>query len=250
MTWFRRLGPAAQASAATANRHLALIRAILRQACDEREWIDKVPKLKLYREPKRRVRWITPERARTLLKEQPEHLRDMVLFALATELRQGNVTGRCCSQVDLKRRTAWIAGEDAKNGDDLHVSLDDLAVEIPQRQRGKHPERVFTFRGKPIKGVNTCGWRSALARAKIENFHWHDLRHTWASWLVQHGTPLYDLQEMGGWKLAEMVRRYAFGAGADGTQCGGDRCPAARHNYVTAPFAKRTKKGLRKTVTP
>jgi hypothetical protein len=35
------------------------------------------------------------------------------------------------------------------------------------------------------------------------------LRHTWASWLVQNGTPLYDLQEMGGWKSAEMVRRYA-----------------------------------------
>jgi hypothetical protein len=41
------------------------------------------------------------------------------------------------------------------------------------------------------------------------DFRWHDLRHTWASWLIQHGTPLYDLQEMGGWKSAAMVRRYA-----------------------------------------
>lgn len=133
----------------------------------------------------------------------------MVLFALATGLRQGNVTSLCWSQVDLERRTAWISGEDVKNGDDLHVSLNDLALEVLQRQRGNHPERVFTNRRKPIKWVNTRGWRRALVRAGIENFRWHDLRHTWASWLVQHGTPLYDLQEMGGWKSAEMVRRYA-----------------------------------------
>jgi hypothetical protein len=42
-----------------------------------------------------------------------------------------------------------------------------------------------------------------------EDFRWHDLRHTWASWHVQAGTPLFALQEMGGWSSAEMVRRYA-----------------------------------------
>lgn len=52
-------------------------------------------------------------------------------------------------------------------------------------------------------------WYAALARAGIEDFRWHDLRHTWASWHVQGGTPLYALQEMGGWESPEMVRRYA-----------------------------------------
>lgn len=99
-------------------------------------------------------------------------------------------------------------GEEANNGD-LHVSLNDLAIEVLQRQRGKYLEHVFTYRGKPIRWPNTRGWRTALVRAGIDNFRWHDLRHTWASWLVQHGMPLYDLQEMGGWKSAEMVRRYA-----------------------------------------
>ncbi|HYA58847.1 MAG TPA: tyrosine-type recombinase/integrase, partial [Burkholderiaceae bacterium] len=48
-----------------------------------------------------------------------------------------------------------------------------------------------------------------LERAAISDFRWHDLRHTWASWHVQGGTPLFALQELGGWESAEMVRRYA-----------------------------------------
>jgi integrase len=57
--------------------------------------------------------------------------------------------------------------------------------------------------------VNTKAWRQALERAEIKDFRWHDLRHTWASWHVQAGTPLNVLQELGGWESVEMVRRYA-----------------------------------------
>jgi integrase len=77
------------------------------------------------------------------------------------------------------------------------------------RQIGKHPDRVFTYHGKPITYVNTRSWRNALIRAGIENFRWHDLRHTWASLLAQQGTPLNVLQELGGWESEQMVRRYA-----------------------------------------
>jgi len=198
-----------EASGPTANRYLALIRAILRKACHEWEWIDRVPQVKLYKEAKRRVRWLTPEQANCLLSELPVHQRDIVLFALATGLRQSNVVTLAWNQVDLNRKTAWIPGDKAKGKEDIHVSLSQLSVELLQRRLGKHPERVFTYAGRPIGQVNTRGWRSALARAGIENFRWHDLRHTWASWLVQNGTPMYDLQEMGGWKSTEMVRRYA-----------------------------------------
>ena len=52
-------------------------------------------------------------------------------------------------------------------------------------------------------------WLSACRRAGIEDFRFHDLRHTWASWLIQSGVPLSVLQEMGGWESIEMVRRYA-----------------------------------------
>ncbi len=199
----------AEASGATANRYLALVRAILRKAWLEWEWIDRAPKVKLYREPKRRVRWITPEQASALLDELPEHQRDITVFALATGLRQGNVVKLEWSKVDLERGTCWITDDQAKGGDDIHVSLSEVALAVLQRQRGKHERFVFTYLEKPIKQVNTKAWRAALKRAGIENFRWHDLRHTWASWLIQNGTPLYDLQEMGGWKSAAMVRRYA-----------------------------------------
>jgi integrase len=60
-----------------------------------------------------------------------------------------------------------------------------------------------------VRQVNTKAWQLALKRAGIAEFRWHDLRHTWASWHVQAGTPLHVLQELGGWESVEMVRRYA-----------------------------------------
>ena len=80
---------------------------------------------------------------------------------------------------------------------------------VLREQIGKHATHVFSFRGKPLRQVNTKAWRSALEKVGIENFRWHDLRHTWASWHVQAGTPLHVLQELGGWECVEMVRKYA-----------------------------------------
>ena len=78
-----------------------------------------------------------------------------------------------------------------------------------RRRVGMHPTHVFSYHGKPIKQVSTKAWYGVLTAAGIEDFRWHDLRHTWASWHVQAGTPLFALQEMGGWQSADMVRRYA-----------------------------------------
>ncbi len=80
---------------------------------------------------------------------------------------------------------------------------------IIRRCEGKHPTHVFSYQGKPVFQVSTKAWYAALLRAGIHDFRWHDLRHTWASWHVQHGTPLFALQEMGGWESPDMVRRYA-----------------------------------------
>ena len=89
------------------------------------------------------------------------------------------------------------------------MPLNDLAMSVIRSQIGKHQTHVFTFRGKPVTVVNTISWRKALKRAGIEDFRWHDLRHTWASWHVQAGTPLHILKELGGWSDLKMVLRYA-----------------------------------------
>lgn len=198
-----------ESSPSRANRLIALIRAVLRRAANEWEWLEKAPALRMYPEPKRRVRWLTPEQLNVLLRELPEHQREAVVFAVATGLRQANVMGLEWSQVNLEGRTLWIYADQAKGGRDIHVSLNETAVAVLQRQVGKHPKRVFTYRGEPFRAAYTKVWMKALKRAGIENFRWHDLRHTWASWLAQKGVPLNDIQEMGGWETAAMVRRYA-----------------------------------------
>jgi integrase len=193
----------------TVNRVLEVIRAILRKARDDWEWIERIPKVRMLPEPTRRIRWLTREEAQSLLAELPSHLRDMAAFSLATGLRRANVTGLKWSQVDLVRRCAWIHPDEAKARRAIPVPLNAEAVTIIRRHLGKHQEFVFTYRGKKVTQVNTKAWRQALARCGIEDFRWHDLRHTWASWHVQGGTPLHALQELGGWESPEMVRRYA-----------------------------------------
>ncbi|MCK4951842.1 MAG: site-specific integrase, partial [Gammaproteobacteria bacterium] len=144
-----------------------------------------------------------------LLAELPEYTADMTRFTLATGLRKSNVTQLEWSQVDLNARRAWIHADQAKANKAIAVPLNSEAVVVLRKQVGKHPVRVFTYKGHPIKDIGVTAWRSALKRAEIENFRWHDLRHTWASWHVQGGTPLYILQELGGWESIEMVKRYA-----------------------------------------
>ena len=200
---------AKETSPSTANRYLSLIRSILRKSCNEWEWIDNVPKIRLFQEPKHRIRWLTPEQVHKLLIELPIHQQDMVIFSLSTGLRQSNVLNLEWSQVDLERQAAWIHPDQAKARNAIHIPLNSVAMSVLTRQTGKHPIRVFTCRGRPVAWANTRSWRNALKRAGIENFRWHDLRHTWASWLAQQGTPMNVLQELGGWESEEMVRRYA-----------------------------------------
>ena len=194
---------------ATVNRTLEVLRAILRKCVNEWEWLDKAPSVRMLKEPTRRVRFLTRVEADRLLAELPEHLREMAAFALATGLRRANVTGLEWTQVDLEKRLAWVHPDQAKARKAISVPLNAEAVVIIRRQSGKHPTRVFSYQGRPIRQVSTKAWYAALERAGITNFRWHDLRHTWASWHVQNGTPLHALQELGGWESSEMVRRYA-----------------------------------------
>jgi integrase len=159
--------------------------------------------------PDRRLRWLTRDEADRLLAELPPHLAAMARFSLATGLRQQNVVKLEWGQVDMERRVAWIHADQAKAGKTIHIPLNADAIIVLREQAGQHPRWVFTYQGHGVGRANNCAWRMALKRAGIENLRWHDLRHTWASWHVQAGTPLLVLKELGGWATLDMVLRYA-----------------------------------------
>jgi len=194
----------------TVNRTLEIIRAILRMARDEWEWIATTPKIAMKKVNAIRVSWITREQAEELLKHLPEHQQAMMRFALETGLRRRNVTHLEWGQIDLEKRLAWIHPDQAKARKAIGVPLSREAVLILSLQWGQHPVWVFPYKGKPVTQTATKTWREALKKAGIpEGTTWHSLRHSWASWHAQSGTPLHVLQELGGWASSEMVRRYA-----------------------------------------
>ena len=196
-------------SLSTVNHLLAFLKAILNKAQKDWEWIDDVPVIKLYAVKNNSIRWLTDDEQCRLIIELPDHLKAMMIFSLATGLRESNVTGLQWSQVDMIRRHAWINADQAKSKKPIAVPLNSDACDIIKAQIGKHLTHVFTYDGHPVTRANNHAWRKALKRAGIENFRWHDLRHTWASRHIQNGTPLHILKELGGWSDLSMVLRYA-----------------------------------------
>lgn len=193
---------------ATVNRHLALIRAILRMARDEWQWIDSIPKVRLLPGEVERDRWLTREEADHLLSFCPSHIAALARFAMATGCRAKEITGLEWNRVDLARRTAWL--DYTKNGTSRGVPLNHDAVVVLEEQLGKHERFCFTYEGKPISGgVSSRAWRHAVEKAGLGDLRFHDLRHTWASWHRQNGTSCDELKELGGWKTRSMVDRYA-----------------------------------------
>ena len=193
---------------ATVNRYLALMRNLLMMARDEWQWIDSIPKIRLLPGEVERDRWLTREEADRLIAASPEHLAALIRFALATGCRAREITGLEWNRVDLNRRTAWL--NKTKNGTPRGVPLNKDAVTVLQEQIGKHHQFCFTYRGQPIGwDLTNTAWVNATKKAGIEDFRFHDLRHTWASWHRQAGTSCDELKDLGGWKSRNMVDRYA-----------------------------------------
>lgn len=195
-------------SNATVNRALEIVRRILNLAHQDWRWIRAVPKIRMLKEPRRRVRFLRREEARRLLDAMPTHMKPIVRFALATDCRAGEIFELEWDRVDLARKVAWLDHGATKSGEGRCIPLNADAVAALQSTLGQHPRWCFTFAGKRIQKSSTA-WDRARQRAGIEDFRFHDLRHTWASWHVQSGTTLPELMELGGWKSYEMVLRYA-----------------------------------------
>jgi len=199
----------AEATDATANRYLSALRVCLRLMHKKYDLVAEVPAFFMNQEPKGRVRWLTQDEIQRLLAALPGHLRGMAVVALSTGLRRSVVEMMTWDQIDLERRTITVLDTAMKNGEHHVVPIPDLAEEIIRQQMGKHDKHVWTYKGRPFKRCSTATWERAKAKAGIEDFRWHDLRHTWATMLAQGGTPDGILMVLGAWKSMAMVRKYA-----------------------------------------
>ena len=196
----------------TVNRHMTVLRSVLTTARDEWEWIDVVPQIKRMEEEPPRERYLTKDEAKRLIEALPPQLRDKVILALSTGMRDANVRGLRWDEVDLKERLISIPAGRMKANKPVVIPLNDDAYDMllrRHRSSAKNPEWVFSWNGKAVLRSNTRAFRTALAKAGISDFRWHDLRHTWASWHVQAGTHTAAVRELGGWSDDRMVKRYA-----------------------------------------
>lgn len=197
---------------ATLNRYIATIRRML-NLCEDWGWLDKTPKLPAYREADVRVRWEPPEVIAELIRAMTmPWMRDAALVAVSTGLRESELFGLPPSRVDLLRRNAWVNHEAAKSGRARSVPLNDDAYVVLERRLRTAKQWVFTRdlgEGVLVQEHDKRIFHRACRAVGIEDFRWHDLRHTWASWHVQRGTPLMVLKELGGWEKIEMVQKYA-----------------------------------------
>jgi integrase len=205
-----------ESSPSTANRYMALVRMILRKAHRDWDWIERAPVVPMFRIEKQEPRFLTRAQFALLkrkLSKQP-HLAAVAEFSVETGLRMRNVTGLQWSQVDLVRRLVIIPASRAKSGETIAVPLSAGAVRILKAQEGKHESQVFTHKKGPkgralaFEDANGAVFKEAAAAAGVPWLRWHDLRHTWASWHIQSGTPPHVLQLLGGWKSYAMVQRY------------------------------------------
>ncbi|WP_186083795.1 tyrosine-type recombinase/integrase [Burkholderia gladioli] len=208
--------PAKPLSGGTRNRYVNTIRRML-NLCHEWGWIERVPKLHRFEEPDVRVRWESPEVIAKMINAlRIPWMRDAAIVAVVTGMRSAELFGLRVSQIDVAQCNAWITHEGAKSKRARSVPLNEDAMRVIERRMQTATDLVFTReyqRGggeqKLIRQIDKRDFHRACAAAGMRNFNWHDLRHTWASWHVQRGTPLMVLKELGGWEAISMVQRYA-----------------------------------------
>ena len=193
---------------ATRNRYRAFIRALLRAAEREWEWLDRAPVLRTEAEPKRRVAFLSRDQAEVLMASLPEKYRTPVRFALLTGLRRSNVFGLTWDKVDLQRGMVIVEADEAKAGQRILVPLNRAAREMLEAVQPDPEQRQGRVWGD-VTRVWCNTWKASCKRAGVPWLRFHDLRHTWASWHAMAGTPLSVLQELGGWHSPQMVQRYA-----------------------------------------
>ncbi len=221
-------GPTRYRSAATINRYMAALSHAFTVAVKEWQWIEDNPLLKVTKpkEARGRVRFLSEdtrhpdgstiegERTRLLTACKASKSPDLypaVVLALSTGARAQEIMGLRWGQIDFTRRVATL--EETKNGERRVLPLAGIALELLKdraKVRRIDTDLVFPGRIDPSKPLDLRSpFETALKRAGIEDFRWHDLRHSAASYLAMNGASLAEIAEVLGHKTLAMVKRYS-----------------------------------------
>lgn len=199
---------------ATINRELAMLSKAFNLAVKEWEWMrdNPVAKIPKEKENNERERWLTDEEELRLLDKCSAWLKDIIIFDLHTGLRQGELLDLQWSRVNLFRRTIII--QESKNGKPRTIPLNQISMGILTEKtkiKNLKNDLVFTSsRGTRIDADNLRRvFEKALGKAGIDNLHFHDLRHTFATRLAQKGIDIYTIAKLLGHKDIRMTQRYA-----------------------------------------
>jgi len=200
-------------SVASVNRHLACLKHMLTKA---HEWeligkdaLDRLGRAKLMKEENRRSRFLSLEEIQELIAAADDHLKPVLIFALNTGCRKGEILGLTWDRVDLKH--GFIHLDKTKSGQGRNVPINSTLMNC-LKGLVRRIDAPYVFYN-PATGSR---WRdlkrpftAACRRAKILDFHFHDLRHTFASQLVMAGVDLTTVSRLLGHASLTMTLRYS-----------------------------------------
>ncbi len=203
-------------SPSTVNRYLAALAKAMSDAVREWHWLRENPVRQVAKGPESqgRVRFLSDaERVRLLEACRASGLRELeliVLLALTTGMRKGEILGLRWQDIDIDRRQAvlhWTKNRERR----AVLIVPRVADMLAERQRVRRQDTDLVF---PLPGfdkpVEVAHWfERALAAAKIEDFRFHDLRHTAASYLAMSGATTQEIAAVLGHKTLAMVKRYS-----------------------------------------
>ncbi len=196
---------------ATVNRELALLKHMFNVAerWEMHHGKNPVRLVKFLAENNLKFQTLGEEEERKLLVCSPPYLRELILFAINTGLRCGDIFHLKWQEVDLEQRRLNIIMKKTRHT--LEVPLNETAAEVLQgRQAIKHGPHVFY---NPATGDRfhdlKLGLKSALKRAGLSGITWHTFRHTFASRLTRSGADLVTVKELLGHSTVTVTMRYA-----------------------------------------
>ncbi|MDJ0862038.1 MAG: site-specific integrase [Gammaproteobacteria bacterium] len=209
-------------SPATVKRYLAALSHVFTIAVKEWGWLEDNPALKITKpkEPRGRVRFLSDDERNRLLvacqKSNNPYLYPVVVLALSTGMRQAEILNLRWHDVD--RHQGRITLHETKNDERRVVPLVGRALELMQEHakvRALGSDLLFPAKKSLRQGRKEVSadlrkpWQQALRSAQIDDFRFHDLRHSAASYLAMNGASLAEIAEVLGHKTLAMVRRYA-----------------------------------------